>query len=236
MSFAITIFILLMSLPAFAWGKDYQEIAHHLSSLLDKNDILIIGEKHGREESTKLITALTAKVVSAGECLSVALEIYDDQQPAIDNAMAGSAPISSIKMSSIIDHPGYKEMLTRFRDLKREGRCLKVFAVDGIKQEQSRDEWMARNIEPLLKEKVLFLVGNLHAIKKIRWESAKSDPFVAERLIAKGYEVCSVMQAWDGKEGFEALTLADAARVLGPVAALMPYDAREFGDYSVHWK
>ena len=231
----VIILILLISYSTFAHADGLQAIAKQLRTLLDKHDILIIGENHRKEESTRLISALTADYLETGKCLSVALEINSDQQPTIDSAMSGITSIHDIKISSIIDHPEYREMLSRFLDLKTEGKCLKVVAVDGFRQEQSRDEWMAANLEPLLKGKVLFLVGNLHAIKRIRWESGKLDPFVAERLVAKGYDVCSVMQAWDGREGLTELTLADVAQVLDPVAALMPSDTKEFGDYSVHW-
>lgn len=236
MRFTTAILIILISLPAFAHANDYIAIAKQLSPLIGKHDILILGEKHGKQESTKLFTALTINIVETNTCIVVALEISSDQQSAIDRAMSGSGSVGGIKVSSIIDHPDYRQMLSELRDLTVEGRCLKVVAVDGYAQKQSRDEWMAMNIEPLLEGKVLFLVGNLHAIKKIRWESGKDDPFLAERLVRKDYSVCSVMQLWDGKGGVSELTVDDAARVLDPVAAYVPTDASEFGDYVVRWK
>lgn len=55
--------------------------------------------------------------------------------------------------------------------------------------------------------------------------------------MAKRVRDCSVVQIWDGKgSDFVApLTLEDVADVLDPVAARLPEDAREFGDYVVRW-
>lgn len=237
MRLATTILIILISLPTFAQANDYTKIVKQLSLLTDKHDLLILGEKHGKQESTKLFTALTNYLTKNHTCISVVLEISSDQQSAIDKAMSGSGSVSDINISSTIDHLGYRQMLSGLRGLTVEGRCLKVVAVDGYRQKPSRDEWMAMNIEPLLKGKVLFLVGNLHAIKKIRWESGESDPFLAERLVAKGYRVCSVMQLWEGGDSaVTELIVADAVRVLEPVAAYIPENASEFGGYVVHWE
>ena len=53
----------------------------------------------------------------------------------------------------------------------------------------------------LAKGKIVFLVGRLHAIKKIRWERGADRPFLGEILVRKGYDVCTVMQVWDGGGG-----------------------------------
>ena len=164
------------------------------------------------------------------------LEIGSDQQPVIDKAMSGVGSVSDIKISSNIDHPAYREMLSGLRNMVAEGRCLKVVAIDGGPEGVSRDAWMAEVVSPYIAGgKVLALVGNLHAIKKIRWESVKDDPFLAERHVAKGYSVCSVMQLWGSESGLTELTVADASRVLDPVAAYVPDRASEFGDYVIRW-
>jgi hypothetical protein len=114
-----------------------------------------------------------------------------------------------------------------------------MVAMDGFSEKISRDAWMAEMISPYIdKGKVLCLLGRLHTIKKIRWESGKQDPFLAERLVAHGYRVGSVMQIWGNKgEGaVSRLTMADAAIILQPVAAHMPEAAGEFGDYVIRWK
>ena len=114
-----------------------------------------------------------------------------------------------------------------------------MVAMDGFSQKISRDTWMAETVSPYIdKGKVLCLVGRLHAIKKIRWESGKQDPFLAERLVARGYRVGSVMQIWgdEGDGAVSRLTMEDAAIILHPVAAHRPETAGEFGDYVIRWK
>ena len=61
---------------------------------------------------------------------------------------------------------------------------------------------------------------------------------MADRLVAKGFRVCSVVQIWDGKgsDKVAPLTHEDVADVLDPVAARLPEDVREFGDYVVRWR
>ena len=238
MRLATTLFIILTLLPAFAQANNYTKISKKLSLLAEQNDILIIGETHGKQESTKLFTALTNYLNQTDTCISIALEIGSDQQYVIDKAMSGVGSVSDIKVSPIIDHHAYREMLAELRIMVAKGKCLKVIAIDGHRDGVSRDAWMVEVVSPYIdKGKVLCLVGSLHAIKKIRWESGKHDPFLAERLVAKGYSVCSVMQLWDGKgDGVAELTVENAARVLDPVAAFVPEDASEFGDYLVRWK
>jgi hypothetical protein len=79
----------------------------------------------------------------------------------------------------------------------------------------------------------------MHATQKIRWEPRIKDrPYLAERLIAKGYSVCSVVQIWDGEGNgdLSKITVDDVTKVLDPVAAYVPEDPSEFGDYVIHWK
>lgn len=239
MRLTTAILLILISVPVFAQANDYIAISKQLTPLIEQNDILILGEKHGKQESTKLFTALTNYLTQNDTCLSVALEIGSDQQSVIDMAMSGTGgPISDIKISSIIDHPAYREMLSDIRQMVAEGRCLHVVAIDAPPNVLNRDAWMAEVMSPYIgKGKVLCLLGRLHGIKKIRWDSGNDNPFLAERLVADGYSVCSVMQLWDGKgDGtVSRLTIDDVARVLDPVAAHMPEDASEFGDYVVKW-
>jgi hypothetical protein len=49
---------------------------------------------------------------------------------------------------------------------------------------------------------ITVLVGNLHVIKKIKWhpESGIKSQYLAERLVDKGIDVCSVMQDFSTKD------------------------------------
>ena len=229
----------LFLLPVCALGDSGASVPAQLGPLVMGSDVFILGEKHGRPESTGLFVDLVEEVSRAGECLTVALEISSGQQPALDRAMNGAGSVDDVAVDPIIDHPGYREMLARLRGLKAEGRCLHVVAIDGIEETLDRDAWMAEALTHYLgKGPVVCLLGCLHAAKKIRWEDGRVRPFLAERLVAKGVRVCSVVQIWNGKGSdiVAPLTLEDVADVLDPVAARLPEDAREFGDYVVRWE
>jgi hypothetical protein len=44
---------------------------------------------------------------------------------------------------------------------------------------------------------VLVLVGNLHALKRLQWESGRDNPYLAERLVRRGVQVLTVLQEWE---------------------------------------
>lgn len=57
---------------------------------------------------------------------------------------------------------------------------------------------MAKEIHKLISSgSVLVLVGNLHALKRIRWESGKDNPYLAEWLVRRSVSVVSVLQEGD---------------------------------------
>ena len=215
-------------------------LSAQLASFIDQHDILLLGEKHGRVESPRLMTQIVDQYTSEGKCLTVALEIDSSEQAAIDRVMTGAGSLEEMVIFPIIDSPEYREMLNQLGKWVRTGRCLKVVAVDGFEAGKSRDEWMAENLRFfLVKEKVLFLVGRLHAIKKIRWERGADRPFLGEILVRNGYDVCTVMQVWNGKGGRGALaelSNGDVERVLDPTSAIVPEDAGEVGDFVVRWE
>ncbi|MBW2186710.1 MAG: hypothetical protein JRG71_10050 [Deltaproteobacteria bacterium] len=239
MRFTITILITIILLPSFAQANDYTTIAKQLKQLTDKHDILIIGEQHGKQESTKLITELTNYLTQNDTNLSIALEVGSDQQAVIDRLMYDSGSVSDIEICQIIDHPAYREMLSGLKNLIAEGRRLQVIAIDGVRKCESRDAWMAEMVVPLInKGKVLCLVGNLHAIKRIRWESGDHNPYLAERIISEGYTVCSVFQLWGmgGGGTLSRISIDDVTGMLDLLSAYMPDEASEFGDYAVSWE
>ena len=231
--------ILLILIPEWCHAEDrYKEVSKELLPLFDRSDILIIGEKHGKEESPRLLAELAGAATQGRGCLTVALEIGSEQQEVVDAAMTGKANIAEIGVVPVIDHAGYRKMLNVLSRLSVAGRCLKVVAIDGEPEIIERDAWMAEKLAPYLgKGRVVALLGALHAAKDIRWDNGREKAFLAERLEAKGVRVCSVVQIWDsqGIGKVTPLTVEDVADVLDPVAAKLPEDAREFGDYAVRW-
>lgn len=233
------ILILLILIPGWSHaGEKYKAVIKELIPLLDRNDILILGETHGREESTRLLAGLADEATQGGGCLTVALEIGSEQQSVIDRVMSGQGEISEVVVVPVIDHAGYREMLAAVSRLSLAGRCLKIIAIDGEPEVIKRDAWMAEKLAPYLgKGRVVALLGALHAVKDIRWDNGLEKAFLAEKLVDKGYAVCSVQQMWGGEEGgLSSLTSDDVSEILDSVSAWLPEEAREFGDYVVRWR
>jgi hypothetical protein len=101
-----------------------------LSALLDRHSIVILGEDHHRPESARLTVEVASHYLKGGGCLAVALEIESGQQAALDAAMRGEKPVAAVQVHPIVDHPGYRDMLARLRELTQTGKCLAVRAVD----------------------------------------------------------------------------------------------------------
>lgn len=170
-----------------------------LRTLLQHSPVLILGETHHQPDSARLVAETVAAALQAGECLTVALEIPADQQSALDAGLRGEQPLSAIAIHPIIDHPAYRDLLRRFRALRQAGLCLTVRAIDAPPNARgARDAWMADAVQRLAGSgPVLVVVGNFHALKRVRWVDGRDDPFLAERLLRRGVPVLSVLQAWE---------------------------------------
>ena len=241
----LTSVLLFFSLSARDLSAEDLDPATALATLLRQNSVLIVGETHRRPESPRLVADIVEAYLNAGGCLTVALEIGSDQQPVLDTAMRGEH--SAIRIHPIIDHRAYREMLTKFMDLVQRGRCLRVHAVDAPEQDTgSKDAWMAREIQALIPSSpVLVLVGSLHVLKRIQWESGKDNPYLAERLVRRGIPVLTVLQEWEGdceKRVGRLLNIRHprAVEVLGltlsVTSAYPPEEPEEVVDRVVMWE
>ena len=182
-------------------------LSFSIPELLRDKDVIIVGETHRRPESTKFVTNTVAEYLQGENCLTVGLEIPSHQQPILDRALKGKwiperFSISSIPLSDLIDHPGYRKMLASFRNQIWKGKCLKVRAIDKPQLVPvSRDEWMEKQLlEVMDGTPILVLVGNFHAMKEVKW---LSDPLagesLGERLVDRGIKVASMLQYWEKK-------------------------------------
>lgn len=171
---------------------------------LKPNSITIIGEIHQRPESIRLFQKLIKGYLKNNKCLTIALEITSDQQEIIDQIKQGGAVVSDIEISSIIDHPAFRNMISDLAIQQHNGACLNIIAIDaGNDIAVRRDAWMAVNLsESVGNTPVLALLGGLHALKKVNWDlsMAKGLPFVAEILTKQGYRVNSYTQQWPDTE------------------------------------
>jgi hypothetical protein len=186
------LFLLLISSSAGA--ASYDPILENIKP----GTITIVGETHRRIESPIFIENLVVEALKQNQCLTLALEIDDDQQAAIDRAMSQAASVADIAIFSTIDHSPMRQMIQHMAALKIKSPCLNVLAIDtGFGNPHDRDEWMAKRLSALPGDiPVLVLLGALHTLKKVDWLVSVGKPSVAERLENTGYRVKSFPQLW----------------------------------------
>jgi len=235
-----TVLLIATAISAFAIPAVASPIFQH--------QITIIGENHHHDDSTKWFLSNVSNYVKNGKCLNVALEIDSSQQSILDAVMKGNAPVSSIRIHSIIDHPAYRQMLTGFVNLVMGGSCLSVYAIDAPQSANiNRDEWMAEQLSSIGKNSTtIVLLGNLHSLKHVNWhKDAKGEPFLVERMQSMGMEIFSVIQDWPPKDcnaRHPTLVTADSpegrnalGHVLAPVAANSPNNPKTAIDMVMVW-
>ena len=168
----------LLILNAFA-QQAAAEIYDPISKEIKSGTITIIGESQKKIESVQLFQGLVTDYLKQGQCLTVGLEIASNQQTVIDRIMQGRATAADIEIPPMIDHPPFRKMIDDLADLKRNGACLKLVAIDaGDDIDMGRDEWMALKLAELgNNETILVLLGALHSLKKVDWDlSMVADP------------------------------------------------------------
>ena len=220
-----------------------------IPQLFKDKDVVIIGETHRRLESARFITETVTEYLRRGKCLIVALEIPSHQQPILERAFNNKASISSIELSSLVDHRGYRRMLASFRDHIQKGKCLKVRAIDApVIVPVDRDEWMEKQILEMMDgTPILVLVGNFHALKEVKWNSeALGGLSLAERLVRRRLRVGSVLQYWTKEDcklrREEVLSTLDPSaleyvkQIMGVMNAYPPGESSEVADGVVIWR
>lgn len=190
----ISYYIVFLLLPIASLAAVYDPILEQATP----GTITIIGESHKRPESVEIFQNLALAVGGHQRCVAVGLEIASDQQAILDAVMQGRASVNDVALWPPIDHPPYRRMIENFAALKRQGRCLKVIAIDaGMDNKIDRDQWMAlRLAEQAGDAPVLVLLGALHTLKKTDWLVATGKPRVAEILSDKDFRVRSFPQRW----------------------------------------
>ena len=188
----IVLFCFLLIFPS--WAATHERIL----SGMTPGSITFIGESFKRIESVNLVWELAYQIVEQGQCLTLALEIAESQQPAIDRVMNFGDSVSDIVIPESIDYRPLRGLIKHIAVLKTRSPCLNVVAVDASQGNSfDPDEWMASKLANLAGESpVLVLIGALHTLKKVNWLVKTAKPSVAERLVAKGLEVRSFPQRW----------------------------------------
>jgi hypothetical protein len=191
-------FHIMLLFPLLSTAYEHDEIQEHIKP----GTITFIGETHQHAESVLLIKRLIEASVNDSQCPILALEIDDRQQGAIDKVMTYKGPIRDIVISSIIDHRHYRRLFKHLARLKFRHPCLEVRAIDtGIDTPYERNEWMAKNVAAMSKERpIVVLVGSHHTLKAINWLTSKGKPSAAEILHKQGFLVKSFPQIWIPKK------------------------------------
>ncbi len=236
---SLSFFFIFSSTPIFA--NDL--LVEQFVSALGESDIVLLGEQHKRLESCRLFAQIIDQYTLNGKCLTVALEIRSDQQGVLDHVMRGERPVEDVQISPIVDHLGYRQMLSKFQEFQLQNRCIKVLAIDAPPGLGGRDPWMASTLAPYLSEgKVIALLGNTHVFKKIVWECESSGPPLGERLVASGFSVASVLQHWweekeekSSRASIFSLEPEDVERATYFLSILPPKFPGELADGVIRW-
>ena len=182
--------VVFMLMPAIVFPGDLSVIEQNIKP----GNIVIIGESHQRPESPMLIKQLVNATIARHGCLTVGLEINENQQPIIDAVVKGRAAVSEINIPPAIDHPGMRELIEYLTRLKSTTPCLRIEAIDA---NHDRDESMANRLSDFPTDKpILVLLGGLHTLKQVDWTIASGEPSVAEILAKRGFRVKSYPQRW----------------------------------------
>jgi uncharacterized iron-regulated protein len=188
-----------MVVLCFSFQAHSTETYKRIVESLEPHSITIIGESQQLPESIQFFQGIISSYLQQGKCLAVALEIPGSQQAFLDQ---GRATKSNIQLTTMIDHSPYRSLINDLGRMKRSGYCLKLIAIDGTGLNVNQDKWMAERLAKQISQTpVLVLLGNLHTLKKIGWNSSmgKAFPYVGEILVSQGYRVKTYPQIWHEK-------------------------------------
>lgn len=189
---------LLFSSSAYA-ENGYNRILEGMTP----NSITIIGETHKKPEAIEYFQSLITSYLQQSKCLTIALEIASSQQSLLEGMTEGKAMATDIKIAPAIDHLPFRDLLKKLTGIRKHNDCVKLIAIDAeLELKTNRDEWMAIKLaEQIGQAPILALLGSLHTLKKIDWNSAivEKEPYVAEILVARGFNVKSYPQVWQGR-------------------------------------
>jgi len=194
----------VLLLSSLSHSASITAITEDISTLCKDKTIVLLGERHQQPNSQKLFIQLVQHYLNNGKRVFVGLEIPADEKIELDNALfAGGTDFSFIP--STIDHTAYRDMIHTLGKMK--GRVT-VQAIDAREEDVFRDKAMSRNLLSALAsgeyDKILVLVGNLHAVKNITWieDLNLNKQYLAGNLIGSGGEgPCSVFQLFRVGDG-----------------------------------
>lgn len=173
-----------------------RELAEAFLATCGQTPVLLVGERHGEARSHAFFARVVELLADRGSRLLVGLEIPADREGDLRAALAGVAS----PPFPVVDGPSYRELLGFLGN--RAGTGVSVQALDaGRRDTGPRDAVMARRIREAVDaasyDRILVLVGNVHALKEIPWAPGVGDRAggkLAGRLAAAAVPVVSVIQ------------------------------------------
>jgi uncharacterized iron-regulated protein len=169
---ALTFLLAFTPITSTADDKPHTDAAAYALSKFKSHDIVFLGVRHKQPRIENFISNLIPYLQSAGVS-HVCLEIPSDQQGNLDHYMKTGQVLSEIQLWPQIDSPEYSRMLLTMHEAS-----LIPVAIDlpetQFNQGISRDEYMAQMIAGIYEDdpdkKILVILGNRHALKKVDWE------------------------------------------------------------------
>ena len=177
---SVTLFFIGLIFSRLSGAQSYPIKPHPIQYILEKfksHDVVLLGVNHKEQASQEFLSGLIVHLLEVG-VTHLGLEVCSDQQENIDRFFKTGSGLANIGLHPQIDCPEYKNMFNHMKAIDEEKRPS-VIALDlplsMYKGEISRDEWMARVIAKTFRlnpnSKMLVVVGNLHVLKRIDWES-----------------------------------------------------------------
>lgn len=165
---------------------------------LNESDVLLLGTKHSRPCTFDFLTEMLPMLSDQG-VTHIGLEIGSDQQPNLEDCRTKKKSAEDVEVFHVIDVPEYRLLLEEI--LKSD---IKPVALDlprsMFKFPVTRDQWMAQRVGNVFDSapdaKILVIVGNLHALKEVRWQDPrKKNLFLAGHLSKDrpDLELCSIL-------------------------------------------
>ena len=200
----LILFLLIHANASAAPSSAYDGLATQIIDACQEKQLIVLGENHQQKNSTKLLVSLVRKFACQNKKILVGLEIPRDRQEPLDNALHNPLPISEGIIPLIIDHADYHTMLHELQQLN-----IDIKAIDATEEENNREQAMFDFLIHVIAsekyDKILVLVGNLHAIKNVKWHpdtghAESDDQFFTGKLIQDGRNVCSVVQDFSPQE------------------------------------
>lgn len=209
--------------------------------------ILMVGETHGREASYDFFLHLIDKAQTRHHCITVALEIFANEQVDLHRFLTGNASLDEVRLSHVMDNPPYRRFLERLAGKVRSG-CVSALTVDAPPSMTGRDKYLARRLTALAHHDTftLALLGSLHVLGRLDWRHKPDtvDQPAAYWLRQNRVSLFTVIQNWHpgcrgrlrGIEDPEALAAIRRVVSVAKTDVPTPGEARQLADAVVCWE